>query len=63
MWTGLCGVDEKGNIVICNPDRGRYRMSKSLFGAWYSGIAIFSGEPEDVEGEEIIEVYEHVFAP
>ena len=59
----FCGVDEKGNIVICNPDRGRYRMSKSLFGAWYSGIAIFSGEPEDVEGEEIIEVYEHVFAP
>lgn len=59
----LCGIDEGGNIVIINPDRGRYRMSKSLFGAWYSGIAIFSGEPEDVEGEEIIEVYEHVFAP
>lgn len=59
----LCGIDEGGNIVIINPDRGRYRMSKSLFGAWYSGVAIFSGEPEDVEGEEIIEVYEHVFAP
>lgn len=59
----LCGVDDAGNIVICNPDRGRYRMSKSLFSAWYSGVAIFSGVPEDVEGEEVIEVYNNIIRP
>ena len=59
----LCGVDDAGSIVICNPDRGRYRMSKSLFGAWYSGIAIFVGEPEDIDGVEPVEVYNHVVMP
>jgi len=59
----LCGVDDAGSIVICNPDRGRYRMSKSLFGAWYSDIAIFVGEPEDIDGVEPIEVYTNIFRP
>lgn len=59
----FCGVDEAGSIVICNPDRGRYRMSKGLFASWYSGVAIFNGVPEDVEGTEIIEVYENIFRP
>ena len=59
----LCGVDEGGNIVIINPDRGKYRMSKSLFGAWYSGIALFIGEPVDVDGVEPVEVYNHVVMP
>lgn len=59
----LCGTDDAGNIVICNPDRGRYRMSKGLFASWYSGVAIFNGVPEDVEGTEIIEVYENIFRP
>ena len=59
----LCGVDEGGNIVIINPDRGRYRMSKSLFKCWYSGIALFIGEPVDVDGVEPVEVYNHVVMP
>ena len=59
----LCGVDENGSIVICNPDRGRYRMSKSLFRSWYSGVAIFNGVPEDIEGTEIIETYQNIFVP
>lgn len=59
----LCGVDEGGNIVIINPDRGRYRMSKSLFKCWYSGIAIFIGEPVDIDGVEPVEVYNHVVMP
>lgn len=59
----FCGVDEAGNIWIINPDRGKYRMSKSLFGSWYSGVAIFNGEPQDIEGQEITEVYEHIFMP
>lgn len=59
----LCGVDEGGNIVIINPDRGRYRMSKSLFNCWYSGVAIFIGEPVDIDGVEPVEVYNHVVMP
>lgn len=59
----LCGVDDAGSIVICNPDRGRYRMSRSLFGAWYSGIALFIGEPVDIDGVEPIEVYKNIFRP
>lgn len=57
----FCGIDEAGRIVICNPDRGRYRMSKSLFRSWYSGVALFNGIPEDIEGQEIIDVYDHIF--
>lgn len=59
----LCGVDDAGNIVICNPDRGRYRMSKSLFEGWYSGVALFIGEPVDIDGGEIIEVYTNITRP
>ena len=59
----LCGVDEGGNIVIINPDRGRYRMSKSLFNCWYSGIALFIGEPVDIDGVEPVEVYKNIFRP
>lgn len=59
----LCGVDDDGNIVICNPDRGKYRMSKSLFTAWYSGVALFVGEPADIDGVKPIEVYNHVVMP
>lgn len=59
----LCGVDDAGNIVIINPDRGRYRMSKSLFKCWYSGIALFIGEPVDIDGVEPVEVYNHVVMP
>lgn len=59
----FCGIDDEGRIVICNPDRGRYRMSKSLFRSWYSGVALFNGIPEDIEGQEIIDVYDHIFMP
>ena len=59
----FCGIDDDGSIVIANPDRGRYRMSKSLFKAWYSNIALFNGVQEDIEGQEIIDVYENIFRP
>ena len=45
----FCGMDEAGKIVVCNPDKGLYRMSKGLFNAFYSGIAIFNGEPHDID--------------
>lgn len=57
------GVDLAGNIVIINPDRGRYRMSKSLFKCWYSGVAVFVGVPADIDGVEPIDVYTNIIAP
>lgn len=43
-----CGLDDDGKVVICNPDRGRYRMSQGFFKAFYSGAACFNGEPQDI---------------
>ena len=48
----FCGLDENGQIVICNPSNGRYRMSKGLFTTFYSGIALSNGEIEDLPIEE-----------
>ena len=47
-WCVFCGQDEAGKIVICNPDRGRYRMSASLFAAFYTGVSLWNGEPHDI---------------
>lgn len=48
-WVVCCGMDDAGNVVICNPDRGRYRMSEGTFASFYTGVALFNGEPHDVE--------------
>lgn len=45
-WCVYCGNDANGKVVICNPDRGRYRMDKSIFTTMYSGVALFNGKPE-----------------
>lgn len=45
----LCGLDENDNVVVCNPDLGRYRMPIAFFKMFYSGIALFNGEPIDTE--------------
>lgn len=50
-WKGnhfvvFCGLNDAGNPVICNPDRGRFGMPKRTFAAMYSGIALFDGVPE-----------------
>jgi len=47
-WVILCGLDDDGKVVICNSSRGRYAMSQSLFKAFYSGIALSNGIPEDL---------------
>lgn len=44
-WCVYCGNDENGKAVICNPDRGRYGMDKSIFATMYSSVALFNGEP------------------
>lgn len=44
----LCGQDEEGKIVICNPDIGRYRMSFSTFASFFTENCFFNGEPHDL---------------
>lgn len=49
----FAGRDEAGRVAICNPSRGRYRMSEGTFAALASGldnhpgqcVALFAGEP------------------
>ena len=43
-----CGKNEKGKVVICNPNRGRFGIEESFFEAFFSGVAIFKGEPHDL---------------
>lgn len=50
----FCGLDEDGKVVICNPDIGRYRMSKETFSCFFTEIALCNGTPEDLpEGEAV----------
>lgn len=52
----FAGRDTDGRVAICNPDRGRYRMTEGTFAAIASGlddhpgqvIGIFNGEPHDI---------------
>lgn len=39
-----CGLNDAGKPVICNPDLGRYSVSKSMFNSFYSGVALCNGE-------------------
>ncbi|MBR3008341.1 MAG: hypothetical protein IKI35_05745 [Stomatobaculum sp.] len=45
-WVICCGTDN-GQAVIVNPDRGKYHMPISAFKSFYSGTALFNGEPEE----------------
>lgn len=47
-WIIVCGVDDNGKVVICNPDKGRYRLSKSNFEVMYTGVCLTNGTPEDL---------------
>ena len=44
----FCGLDETGKVVICNPDRGRYRVSPGTFRSFYTRVALFNGDPQDL---------------
>lgn len=48
----ICGMDEKGNVVIANPGRGRYGIDRESFEKLYAGICFFNGEPETVPEQE-----------
>lgn len=44
----FAGKDEDGKVVICNPDRGRYRMSLDTFKSFYTEVSLWNGEPHDL---------------
>lgn len=46
----FCGLNDAGDPVLCNPQRGRYPIDRGTFKALYSEIALFNGEP--VTGDE-----------
>lgn len=48
-WCVLCGLNEKGEVIICNPDRGRYPIKRDTFECFFTGTALFNGEPEEME--------------
>lgn len=44
----FAGTDEDGRVMVCNPDRGKYRMSQGIFKSFYTNVALFNGEPSDI---------------
>lgn len=50
----FCGKDDNGDVVICNPDRGRYSISVGSFKSMYSGVSITHGTPESLQEEEVV---------
>ncbi|MDO4803383.1 MAG: cysteine peptidase family C39 domain-containing protein [Lachnospiraceae bacterium] len=51
-----CGLDEKGDAVICNPDRGRFSISVGSFKSMYSGVNLTNGWPGELQEEDPDEV-------
>ena len=47
-WVMYCGLDENGKVVICNPDKGRYRMSQQTFACFFTDVVLTNGEPADL---------------
>ena len=69
-WCVFAGRDEDGRVSICNPDRGRYRMSEGTFASLFTGlddhpgqgVAIFAGEPFPLGVSGFVEkgaIFEH----
>lgn len=46
-WCVLCGVRDDGRVEICQPDRGKFSVSKGSFESLYAGVALFNGDPMD----------------
>lgn len=52
-WLVMCGMNDKGDVVIANPSRGRYAIDPESFSKLYTGICLFNGEPETLPESEI----------
>lgn len=51
-WIVCCGRNSRGEVVICNPDLGRFALDEGSFAVLYSGVALFNGEPETLPEPE-----------
>lgn len=47
-WVLFCGMNDNGKVVVCNPNMGRYSTSVGNFKSFYTGIALFNGEPQNI---------------
>ena len=41
-----CGMTDDGRVLLVNPARGKYTVSKKLFNSYYSGVSFTIGIPE-----------------
>lgn len=48
-WVVFCGLNEQGEAVICNPDRGRFPLDSGTFASFYTGVSLWNGEPQDMD--------------
>ena len=48
----FCGVDQDGNVWICNPSSGRFSMPRSTFERYFSKICIFNGDPDEMFSDD-----------
>ena len=44
-WLVMCGMNDKGDVVIANPSRGRFSIDQESFGKLFSGVSFWNGEP------------------
>ena len=49
-WVVFGGLDDAGKVVIYNPDKGRYRVSKGVFKSFFTNVALSNGEPQPIDG-------------
>lgn len=47
----FCGMNDKDEPVIINPDRGRFSLDKGSFESMYTKVAIFNGPFENLQEE------------
>jgi len=53
-WIVFCGLNDAGNVVICNPSRGRFAIDPESFCSMCAGleegtcVALCNGKPEDL---------------
>lgn len=53
-WVVFCGLNDAGDVVICNPSRGRFAIDQQSFSVMCAGledgtvVTLCNGEPEDL---------------
>ena len=51
-WCVFAGRDDKGDVVICNPSRGRFAIDRGSFATLYTGVSLWNGEPQPLPEPE-----------